>query len=207
MNNSPRHNFVVMMVKSPTCGGVKSRLAADIGMVAATSAYRTMMYNSIRTLARDPRWRFALTITPDSAVFEPIWPQNIALINQGRGDLGHRMQRIMNSMPPGKVVIIGSDIAAMRPGHIARALKKLGGVDAVFSPAEDGGYSLVGLKRSPRIPGIFDNVRWSSSHTLEDTLRNLTPLKTGYIEEVNDIDTGADWESWQKGGRAGRLCL
>ncbi len=207
MNNSPRNKFVVMMVKRPSCGRVKSRLAADIGMVAATSAYRTMMNNTIRALAGDCRWRFVLAVTPDNAVCEPIWPQNIPLIAQGNGDLGARMQRIMDTMPPGKVVIIGSDIAAMRPGHIARAFKKLGEVDAVFSPVVDGGYSLVGLKRSPRIPSIFDNVRWSSSHTLEDTLRNLNPFKTGYIEAVNDIDTGADWQCWQKGGQAGRLCL
>ncbi len=203
MNN----NFVVMMVKRPVCGNVKSRLAADIGEVAATSAYRTMMLNTIRALANDTRWRFVLAVAPDKAVFEPLWPANIALIGQGGGNLGDRMQRIMNTMPPGKVVIIGSDVAAMRSVHIARAFKKLGKADAVFSPVSDGGYSLVGLKRAPRIPGIFDNVRWSSAHTLKDTLRNLSSMKTGYIEAVNDIDTGADWKVWKDCGGAGRLCL
>lgn len=195
------------MVKRPACGNVKSRLAADIGTVAATSIYRTIMYNTMRILARDPRWRFVLAITPDSAVFEPLWPHNIALIGQGRGDLGDRMQHIMNSMPPGKIIITGSDIAAMRPAHIARAFKKLGNADAVFSPVEDGGYSLVGLKRSPRIPHIFDNVRWSGSHALEDTLANLSRHKTGFIEEVHDIDTTDDWKAWKNQGFAGRLCF
>ncbi len=203
MNN----NFLVMMVKRPACGAVKSRLAAGIGVVAATSAYRTMMYNSIRRLATDRRWHFILAIAPDSAVFEPFWPRNISLAAQGSGDLGDRMQRIMASMPPGPVIIIGSDIAGMRPAHIARAFKKLGDVDAVFSPAGDGGYSLVGLKRSLRPPAIFNNVRWSSPHTLDDTLLNLRGLKAGYIEVLHDIDTQADWEHWKSFGGAGRLCF
>lgn len=207
MNNGVVDNFVVMMVKRPTCGAVKSRLAADIGAGAATSVYRTMMYNSIRRLSRDPRWRFVLAITPDSAVGEPVWPQNILLIAQGSGDLGVRMQRIMNHMPPGKVVIIGSDVAGMRPAHMAHAFKKLGNADVVFSPADDGGYSLVGLNRTPRILDIFNNVRWSSPHTLEDTLQNLTSHKTNYIEELHDIDTGTDWKNWKRRGGAGRLCL
>ncbi len=203
MNN----NFVVMMVKRPACGAVKSRLAAGIGTVAATSAYRTMMYNSIRRLARDPRWRFVLAIAPDGAVFEPFWPQNISLVAQGNGDLGDRMQRIMSGMPPGKTIIIGSDIAGMRPAHIARAFRQLGDVDAVFSPAGDGGYSLVGLKRSLRTPVIFNNVRWSGPHALDDTLRNLESFKTGYIEALHDIDTAVDWKHWKARGGAGRLCL
>ncbi len=203
MNN----NFLVMMVKRPACGAVKSRLAAGIGAVAATSAYRTMMYNSIRRLAFDRRWRFVLAVAPDNAVFEPFWPQSISLVAQGNGDLGDRMQRIMAGMPPGPVVIIGSDIAAMRPAHIARAFKKLGDVEVVFSPAGDGGYSLVGLKRSLRTPVIFNDVRWSSPHTLDDTLLNLGGLKAGYIEALHDIDILADWKHWKSCGGAGRLCF
>lgn len=207
MNNTGPNQSVVMMVKRPICGGVKSRLAAGIGAVAATSIYRTMMYNSIARLAPDPRWCFVLAIAPDRAVFDPIWPKNITLIAQGRGDLGKRMHRVMTHMPPGKVVIIGSDIAGMRPAHIAQAFDSLGNADAVFSPAEDGGYSLVGLKRSPRILSIFENVRWSSSHTLADTVRNLGPHKTNYIEELDDIDSADDWKKWLSQNKAGRLCL
>lgn len=196
-----------MMVKRPACGVVKSRLAADIGTVAATSIYRTMMNNTIRRLAKDTRWRFVLAIAPDNAVAEPFWPPNIPLIPQGQGDLGDRMHRVMEVIPPGRVVIIGSDIAGMKPAHIAQAFQKLGMADAVFSPAGDGGYSLVGLKRIPRIPAIFGNVRWSDPQTLNDTLRNLDGLKTDYIEALGDIDTGADWDSWKVCGKAGRLCL
>jgi len=50
-------------------------------------------------------------------------------------------------------------------------------------------------------------VRWSSPHTLDDTLRNLGNLKTGYIETLHDIDTEADWKHWKSRGGGGRLCL
>lgn len=207
MNNSPETSYVVMMVKQPICGRVKSRLAADIGFTAATSIYRAMMYNSIRRLSRDPRWQFVLAIAPDSAVQQPVWPQHIPLFAQGPGDLGAKMHTVMTQMPPGKTIVIGSDIAAMEPAHIAQAFAKLGDADAVFSPADDGGYSLVGLRRTPRILNIFANVRWSSEHTLEDTLKNLEHHKVAYIAELADIDIGADWKAWTATGRAGRLCI
>ena len=206
MSNTARNRFLVMMVKRPACGAVKSRLAADLGAVAATSIYRTMMYNSIRRLSHDPRWQFVLAIAPDNAVMEPVWPPGIPLMSQGPGDLGDRMHRVMTDLPPGPVVIIGSDIAGMKPAHIARAFKKLGDAVVVFSPADDGGYSLVGLKRIPKTPAIFSNVRWSSEHTLADTMGNLEGYKTAYIEGLEDIDTAADWSEWSAKGSAGRLC-
>lgn len=207
MNDAQTARYVVMMVKQPVGGRVKSRLAADIGFTAATSIYRTMMFNTIRRLCRDTRWRFVLSVSPDGAIHEPIWPQNIPVIAQGGGGLGARMQRVMAQMPPGQTIIIGSDIAGMKPVHIADAFKKLGNADAVFSPADDGGYSLVGLKRTPRILNIFENVRWSSEHTLHDTLKNLADHKVAYIDELPDIDTGTDWQNWQATGKAGKLCL
>ncbi len=207
MRSCSENRFVVMMVKRPKCGAVKSRLAADLGTVAATSAYRTMMYHSIRKLSCDTRWTFVLSITPDNALYDPVWPDKIPTIPQGNGGLGTKMHRIMTVMPPGKVVIIGSDVAGIKPDHLAAAFKKLGSADAVFAPADDGGYSLVGLKRVPRIVNAFENVRWSSPNTLNDTLRNLDHLKIAYIEELPDIDTGNEWEGWNNSGKAGRLCF
>ena len=207
MNEALSPRYLVMMVKQPILGTVKSRLAAGAGFATATSIYRAMMYNAIRRLSADPRWQFVLAVTPDGAVDQPVWPENILLVPQGRGNLGTRMHKVMAQMPLGKTIIIGSDIAGMKPTHIEQAFRKLGDADAVFSPADDGGYSLVGLKRTPRVLSIFGNVRWSSEHTLRDTLQNLENHKVAYIEELADIDTIADWQAWSKTGKAGRLCL
>lgn len=107
----------------------------------------------------------------------------------------------MRDLPPGPVVIIGSDIPDISRGHISGAFAALGKTDAVFGPSEDGGYWLVGLRRRPRIADIFDDIRWSSEETLGDTLRNVkaAALSVAMLERLRDIDTGEDYEGWRRG--------
>jgi rSAM/selenodomain-associated transferase 1 len=185
------------MAKAPVAGAVKTRLGNGIGVGAATGFYRAALAGQMRVLGRDRRWRSWLAVTPDTALGEAFWPPGIARIEQGKGDLGARMQRVFDRLPPGPAVIVGSDIPAIRPRHVAAAFRLLGAADAVFGPAEDGGYWLVGLKRFPRVLRIFDNVRWSGPHTLADTSRNLENQKAGFLETLNDIDTADDYRRWQ----------
>ena len=114
-------------------------------------------------------------------------------IPQGRGDLGDRMGRLMRGMPPGPVCIIGGDIPGIRRAHIARSFAALGGHDAVFGPAPDGGYWLVGLKRAnPLPPTLFHNVRWSSEHALADSIASLPGKRIAQVATLNDVDTAKD---------------
>ena len=95
------------------------------------------------------------------------------------------MDRVMKTMPPGPVVLIGADIPDIRPCHIKNAFKILGAHDTVFGPAEDGGYWLVGQRRRPRILSLFADVRWSSPHALADTLKNIPDTaRTGFLEDA-----------------------
>jgi glycosyltransferase A (GT-A) superfamily protein (DUF2064 family) len=110
------------------------------------------------------------------------------------------MQRIMDELPPGPVVIIGSDIPGISAEHIAAAFRLLGRHDAVFGPAEDGGYWLVGLRRRPKVPRAFADVRWSGPHALADTLRNLRAFSVGFVERLADVDDEADWRRWRRSG-------
>ena len=71
------------------------------------------------------------------------------------------------------MVIIGSDIPNIERADIANAFHQLGRHDAVFGPAPDGGYWLVGQSRRRTVLQMFDNVRWSSEHALADTMANL----------------------------------
>lgn len=190
---------LVIMLKAPVAGAVKTRLARGIGVGAATSFYRTMLAETVRRLGHDPRWRTLLAVAPDRAVWLPVWPPGIDLIGQGQGDLGARMGAILERLPPGPVVIIGSDIPDIEAADIADAFRVLGGHDAVLGPSPDGGYWLIGLKRIPRVPDPFSNVRWSSEHTLADTLGNLTGLRVGLLRELDDIDTADDYAAWRKG--------
>ena len=96
-------------------------------------------------------------------------------------------------MPRGPIVIVGTDIPAITPSAISAAFRTLGSHDAVFGPSSDGGYWLVGLKRRPRVPRAFRDVRWSSAHALEDTQANLAGLSVGKIAALDDVDDGADF--------------
>lgn len=200
-----RARWLVVMAREPRAGAVKTRLARDIGTVAATGFYRHSLTSLTARVARDPRWRNIFAVTPDSAWYSRVWPTGVARVNQGSGDLGVRMQRVFDCLPPGPAVIIGADIPDVRAGHVADAFRLLGSHDAVFGPARDGGYWLVGLRRSPRIPDIFAGVRWSSPHALEDTLVNLEDASVALVEQLEDVDDGKSHRRLKDAG--GRIIL
>ena len=184
---------LVIMVKEPRPGRVKTRLGADIGMTNAAWWFRHQTRRLLRNM-QDPRWRLMLATAPDTATTNSrAWPAHLPRIAQGSGDLGARMARIMHALPPGPVCIIGADIPDIRPVHIARAFKTLGTHDATFGPAPDGGYWLIGLKRTRATPHAFlHNVRWSSPHALSDSMTTLPDMHIALIDTLQDIDTAAD---------------
>jgi uncharacterized protein len=188
-----RRAHLVVMARAPRLGAVKRRLARDIGALAALRFYRRTLAALLRDLGRDPRWTLWLAVTPDRAARSSQGRGRYRVVPQGRGDLGARMGWFLHNLPPGPVVIVGTDIPDLRRGHIAKAMRALGSHDWVFGPAADGGYWLVGAARrypGPRDP--FACVRWSSAQTLADTVANLKGARAAYLEELADIDTGAD---------------
>lgn len=196
MSSPQRH--LVAFVRAPRIDRVKGRLARDVGSVAAWAFYRSTMSTVLRRLQSDPRWQCWLAITPDEdACNQALWPRGWRRRGQGRGDLGDRMARIMTALPPGPVVIVGSDIPDLAATHVADAFRALQAADAVFGPAPDGGYWLVGLRRSKSAPGLFKGVRWSTEHALTDTVSNVDALRVATLGQLQDIDTGEDLRRWQ----------
>ena len=193
-----RRQHLVIMVKAAEAGRVKTRLAAAIGAVEAVRCYRAMLDRTLQRLA-DGRWATWLAVTPDGAA-PRMAARGIAVIPQGPGGLGERMQRVMDELPPGPVVIVGSDIPGIGRGDVAAAFRALGGNDAVFGPADDGGYWLVGQRRTPRVLRLFGGVRWSCAETLEDTLGNLKGRKVSLLRTMGDLDGEADYLRWRRGG-------
>lgn len=180
-------------------GRVKTRLAGAIGAVEATRFYRIALSRLVRRLA-DPRWETVLAVTPERALQDWPWPSGCRLVAQGPGDLGQRMQRRFDLEPPGPVVIVGSDIPAIARRQVAEAFAALGQQDAAIGPAPDGGYWLIGLRRRPRVPRPFTGVRWSSPHTLADTLANLAGCSVTRLATLEDVDDVAAWRRWRQGG-------
>lgn len=186
------------MVRQPRAGAVKTRLGRGIGMTGAAWWYRHQCTRLLRRLGRDRRWRTVLAVAPDTALGARDWPATLPRIAQGSGDIGARMLRTLGAAGPGPAVLIGSDIPGVRPVHIADAFTRLGGHDAVFGPATDGGFWLIGLPRpAAPPPGLFADVRWSGPDALADTLAGLPGARIGFAATLADVDEAVDLPAGQ----------
>ncbi|WP_108483707.1 TIGR04282 family arsenosugar biosynthesis glycosyltransferase [Oceaniglobus ichthyenteri] len=184
---------LIVMLKEPRPGRVKTRLGRDIGMTNAAWWFRHQSRGLLRRLD-DPRWHIILAVSPDrEGLKSRIWPAHLQRLPQGAGDLGARMARMLRSAPPGPALVIGADIPGITRPHITRAFAALGTADAVIGPAQDGGYWLIGLKH-PRAmpPGLFHNVRWSSTTAMADTLASAPALRWAKTDLLHDVDTAQD---------------
>lgn len=197
---------LILMVKEPHPGRVKTRLGREIGMVPAAWWFRHQVMDLLRRV-KDPRWHIYLAVSPDAeGLRSRVWPHRIPRISQGRGDLGQRMVTALQSVPKGPACVIGADIPGIDRQKIWQAFGALGSQDAVFGPAPDGGYWLTGFKNCTRLPhGCLQNVRWSTEYALADSIisfnavtcdalgliKRTTPTYA-LIQELQDVDTLAD---------------
>lgn len=191
-----RESHLVIFARRPQFGVGKRRLAADVGDVEALRFARGVLDRLTRTLGRDPRWRLWLAATPDRPLD---WVRAGAAIPQGPGDLGERLTRVIHALPPGPVVVLGSDTPTVTRADVAEAFRALGPNRAVFGPAADGGYWLIGLRRGlgDRLP--FEGVRWSTADALVDTLANLEGSRVAMLRTQEDVDDGPALRRWRAG--------
>jgi uncharacterized protein len=178
---------VFIFTRAPRLGTVKRRLARDIGARAALRFHLAILHRLARALARERRFRTVVAVTPDGGRIAGL--RGIARVAQGGGDLGARMARALRRAR--RAVVVGSDIPAAGAGDIHAAFRALGRADAVFGPAQDGGYWLVGFGPR-RVARPFQGVRWSSEHTLADTLANFAARRVAFVRTLRDVDTAAD---------------
>ncbi len=183
----------MVFARAPRLGAVKRRLAKEIGDRAALHFHLATLTRLLRMLSADRRFSTVVSITPDRAKWR--LPHGVVRIRQGRGDIGQRMHRAFRQFPRARVVVIGSDIPDANAADVVAAFRALGLADAVFGPAADGGYWLMGLP--PRRPArVFDHVRWSTEHTLGDTLRNFAGRDVAFLRTLHDVDTVQDWRRY-----------
>lgn len=198
-------NRLVLFMKEPRMGRVKRRLADSIGDMAALKAYREIAAEALR-LSRDRRWRTTLALTPDRAIRRPnlrgIMTRRCEAVAQGAGDLGRRMARALMRFRRQPTIIVGTDIPGLKPEQIARAFHLLRGADAVFGPALDGGFWLVGLRRPQSAARLFADVRWSSPYALSDVRAKLPRgARVAAVEMHQDVDDGASYRRWRAASR------
>jgi rSAM/selenodomain-associated transferase 1 len=174
--------LIILFARAPRLGCVKRRLAAGIGQIPALRFYRNSLRRIIRVLRH---FDSVIAVTPDRAAIRPHpnQPNN----NQGHGDLGARMHRAFRRFPRRPVILIGADIPDLGAAELRAAAKSLRHHDAVFGPAADGGYYLVGMaRRRPTTP--FAQVRWSTAHALADTKHNFRHLRIAQLRTLHDVD-------------------
>lgn len=190
---------LIVFLKAPRPGAVKTRLAEALGLEAACAAYRHLVQTLLRRLAVLPN--VELCFTPDDAAAEikpwtqPTWSR----VPQGDGDLGRRLQRASTrAFTSGmqRIVIIGSDCPEVSATDIEAAWSALRTHDVVLGPATDGGYWLIGLRAAQ--PDLFTDISWSTNAVLRETLDRARAhgLSVHLLRELSDVDTPADWQQF-----------
>jgi hypothetical protein len=113
-----------------------------------------------------------------------------ARLQRGR-DLGERMQRAFRRSR--KAILIGTDCPMLSVQDLQRAARWLrGGYDAVLAPAEDGGYALIGLRKS--VPRLFQGIEWGSERVYAETVKKLAGYRWRALRRVWDLDRPQDLE-------------
>ncbi|WP_339931953.1 TIGR04282 family arsenosugar biosynthesis glycosyltransferase [uncultured Brevundimonas sp.] len=200
MAADPTGQHLVLFARQPRYGVGKRRLAADVGDLEALRFARASLDRLRRTLGTDPRWTLWLAVSPDRPTG---WAAPARVIAQGPGNLGDRLDRVVRTLPPGPVVILGADTPTVTRQDVADAFAALGAHDAVFGPARDGGYWLIGLRRRPRQHLPFARVRWSTEHALTDTMAAMGARATALLRVQEDIDDGPSLRRYLSGSRRG----
>lgn len=185
------NRLIIVFVKNLKLGKVKTRLAKDIGDAEALFIYdRLVEITQVTTekLDMDKHIYFSDFVTND------LWSTDYKTIQHGK-DLGERMKNAFEggfNMGYTQVVLIGSDLPDISKEIIANAFKHLDKNDAVFGPAEDGGYYLIGLTKT--LDFIFENKPWSQPNLLDITLAQLNErgISAPLLNTLNDIDTFED---------------
>ena len=194
--NDPTRRALLVFAKAPRPGAVKTRLARDVGEAEAARLYETMVRATLEELRHVPAHLVLCYDPPDGRrELEVLGGDRVdAWASQGSGDLGDRMNRMLEWAlgNAGSAVVVGTDAPSLDRHVVERAFEALGSADLVLGPASDGGYYLLGLHRPE--PHLFDRISWSTPTVLAETLERAAELglRVTLLEVLRDVDTAAD---------------
>jgi len=191
---------LIVYLKNPEPGKVKTRLQPHYSPEEAASLYRGFIEDTVETVSSigaDRCWA-AYTPADTRSDIETLIPSDWNLAAQAGDDLGSRMRQSMNaSIATGaeRVILIGSDIPSLPGSHITSAISRLDNADVVLGPTNDGGFYLIGIRST--LPDIFSNVTWSTDTAFEQTAEGIRSkeLMMSLIPPWNDIDTPEDLDA------------
>lgn len=196
MSADPRGQApLAILAKAPIPGRVKTRLIPALGAEGASRLHERLLRHTVDTaLAATSPQHVTLWTALDHAhpLFQELAARHgIRLRAQPEGDLGERMFQALQAMDaPG--LLIGSDCPAITPALLRRCQAALTDADAVFLPAEDGGYALVGVRRADR--RLFASIDWGTSRVMAQTRDRADDLswRLTCLARLWDVDRPED---------------
>jgi rSAM/selenodomain-associated transferase 1 len=193
-------NLLLIFVKNPQLGKVKTRLSATVGDRQALRIYLKLLERT-REVTLPLPFDKTVCYTPEVLV-DDLWDnEHYQKTRQSDGDLGERMQQ---SFAAGfaqgyqRICIIGSDCYELSTAVIEQAFAQLTTHDAVIGPSTDGGYYLLGMNQLH--PTLFENKAWSTAEVREATVQDLDRLGLQWFElpTLTDVDEEADLLTMQQ---------
>jgi uncharacterized protein len=186
---------LIIMAKAPVAGYAKTRLIPALGADGAAQLAARLLDHTLRQARAAGFDALTLACAPDATHAAFASQSGVVLVAQGEGDLGARMQRqFERAFEQGaeRAIVIGTDAPALDAALLRRAADALADSDAVFVPAVDGGYALIGLRRL--LPALFDAMPWSTSAVMATTRERLAQAAWQHTElpAVHDIDEAVD---------------
>lgn len=188
---------VLLMLKAPVEGEVKTRLGREIGSAAATCAYRRLVEHQLRQIPA--QWRVHICYAPTSALasMRQWLGAELSYSAQAAGDLGARLTHATGEhfqRSSGPLIVLGGDCPYLDAARLLEAAIALEHVEAVTVPALDGGYCLIGLNRAE--PHLFQAVPWSTAAVMETTRERLRErgVTSRELAATEDVDDRASWE-------------
>ena len=185
---------LIIFIRNPVLGKVKTRLAREIGEEQALKIYKHLLDHtrSITTMLPVDKFVFYEDFINQADAWKmPSYQKKM----QSGDSLGMRMENAfadLFGMGYQQVMIIGSDCLELTSAHLLEAFDRLRQHEVVIGPALDGGYYLLGMTNL--LPDIFRNKRWSTDQVFQDTLTDLQRLQIDYklFPVLSDIDTKSD---------------
>jgi len=189
-------NGLIIFIRNPEIGKVKTRLAKEVGPEKALRIYISLL-NYTKEVS--------LKVNADRYLFyyrniaEDSWPEEKfqKRVQEGH-DLGENMKMAFQEVlhHHEKAVIIGSDCPQISAPLIESALDHLKYYDVVIGPSLDGGYYLLGMKKCYEY--LFCNIPWSTSTVLEKTIELIKEnnLSLHLLKKLSDIDHKEDWDKY-----------
>lgn len=197
--NSPR---LCIFARTPQLGAVKRRLAAELGDTDALRAHEALVEDTLARLAEVPGVVSELWVGGEPNAVVERWARrwSLAVRRQQGVDLGARMHHALTESLAAApaALIVGVDCQGIDADYLGEAIAHLARADVVLAPAEDGGYGLIGARRSARrgLSGLFDDMPWGTGDVLKLTLERCRSgqLRCSLLPEIWDVDTPADWQ-------------